>query len=158
MAERTLSDRGVEYDNTKLWFDGLIHKIRTDYFMISEGVAPEELSEMYNAFMEGDEKKINELARNESSQFFIKSIIKVYIAEFKKLTQKPQKLAAHLTDAKILLWAEIKDDDWETEKELYLLEGKVNSLFHQYGYHVDTFIVESSDVLEIPRQYQILYE
>ena len=46
----------------------------------------------------------------------------------------------------------------ETEKELYLLEGKVNSLFHQYGYHVDTFIVESSDALEIPRQYQVLYE
>ena len=147
----------IDYDDIKLWFDGLIHSIRTD-LMLSTGVAPKDLTEVYEIFISGDQKKIQELSRNESTRFFIKSIIQVYIAEFKKIESKPLRLAAHLTNAKILLWAEIDDDDWMTEKELYLVEAKVNSLFQKYGFHVDTFIVEKSDQMDIPVQYQILYE
>lgn len=153
-----ITHKGIEYDNIKLWFEGLIHRIKTDYFMISEGVAPGNLSELYELFIRGDEKKIHDYARKESSQFFIKSIIQLYVTEFSNLKKKPQKLAVHLTDAKILFWAEIGDDDWATEKALYLVESKVNNLFQHYGYHVDTFIVEESDKLAIPGHYQILFE
>ena len=58
-------------DDIKLWFDGLIQQIRTDYLMISEKFAPSEVTEVYNMLMEGDERKIHEYRRNESLHFFL---------------------------------------------------------------------------------------
>jgi len=156
MTEKTIVQQ-AEYDDINLWFDGLIQKIRTDYLMISEEVAPSDVTEVYNLLMEGDERKIHEYGRTESTRFFIKSIIHTYFQGFLKLEKKPERLAIHLTNAKILLWAEIVDDEWDVERNLYLLESKVNSGFQQYGFHIDTFIVEKSDERDVPEHYQQLY-
>ena len=49
-----------------------------------------------------------------------------------------------------MVWAEITDDDEDTENALLLTEAKVNAAYPNKGIHVSTFIVEERYGYPVP--------
>ena len=47
----------------------------------------------------------------------------------------------------------IDNDDDELEKQLILVEAKVNAKYHSFGYDLTSMIVEKSDDLPLPSHY-----
>jgi len=65
----------------------------------------------------------------------------------------PQKLAFDFSDAKILVWAQIKTEDVSTEDALILSEAEANSKYSDNGFYISSTIVEECDNLPIPSHY-----
>lgn len=111
---------------------------------------------MYDTLIFGKETEIYNAGRVQSSMYFVKRMLKEYFDSIKDYSSKPLKLALELSDAKILVWAEIADDDEAAEDALILSEAKANGKFGEYGFHISSTIVEKSDSLPIPSQYQLV--
>lgn len=135
------------------WFEEMISSLRIDQLLMQTDTIGRDKSEMYKAMIEGDYNKIHDNARNLSSQYFIKNLVGEYIEEIVERRTKLSRLALELMNSKILVWAEIEDDDENAEKSLILSAAKVNNEFHRYGFHISPTIVEKSDRLDIPKHY-----
>jgi len=135
------------------WFDEFIAAIRTHQLQLETNTASQELKKMYDVAMHGSDNDLAVLSKMSANQHFIKKVIVQYLTEVAK--QMPIKLAFDLDDSEVLVWAEIKDDDEETENFLLLSEAKVNSMFHKYGYDLTSTIVETRDKVSIPNHYSI---
>lgn len=142
--------------NVKFWFDELVENIRIDQLLIETDTAPLHKKNFYNTLFTGHESEIAASARVSTSMYFIKNLLLDYVTELKNFKLKPSKIALDLSDAKILVWAEIEDEDEETEDALILAEAKANSKYSDYGFHITSTIVEKSDSMPIPPHYQTL--
>ncbi|MGM0581720.1 MAG: hypothetical protein ACQETL_13625 [Bacteroidota bacterium] len=91
--------------------------------------------------------------RNKSSQYFIEKVVKEFLSELNSRNVTTNQLAFDLSDAKILVWAEIEDFDETSEDGLILSEAKVNSHFSDFGFHISSTIIEKSDNLPVPPHY-----
>ena len=91
--------------------------------------------------------------RNLSSQFFIEELIKEFISELNERKVNTNQLAFDLSDAKVLVWAEIDDFDEKSEDGIILAEAKTNSKFAKYGFHISSTIIEKEDNLSVPPHY-----
>jgi hypothetical protein len=89
-----------------------------------------------------------------SSAFFIKNLIDSYFIELIESNAKPNKIALELSDSKVLLWAEIANNDEPTEDALIMSAAKVNHKFSRYGFHISSTIVDEEDQLNIPKHYK----
>lgn len=147
--------RKDEIDN---WFSQFIDHLKADHFLLSEGVANRQTSNFYNDLIFGDKTAVVANLRKSSTLYFIENIIKDYLKELNLFTQKPRKLALALSDSKILVWAEIEDEDEQTEDALLIAEAKVNGLYYQHGFYLSSTIIEKSDNLQIPQHYQKIKE
>lgn len=136
------------------WFDTLIKQIQTDHYLLKENIASDETKEFYNSFFLGSDIELNANTRKLSSIWFIRNIIIDYLDEIRLSEHLPVKLALGLSDSKILVWSEIRDDDEAGEDILLLAEAKVNSKYHPHGFYINSTIVEESDKLPIPPHYQ----
>ena len=141
-------------EGVKLWFNELVATIRKDELTLETGLASPEKEQMYKTFISGDNNKIFSTARASSSMYFIQSLVVEYINKLRSSDIHPLKLLLDVSDAKVLAWAEIKDDDFEMEKTLLLCEAKINAKYFQYGFNLSTTIVEKSDNLPVPEHYQ----
>jgi hypothetical protein len=86
----------------------------------------------------------------------IKSLVLDYLTRLKTLDRHPEKLALGLSDSKIMIWAEIEDDDEELEDQLLILEAKMNAIYNENGFYVNSTILEKSDRLPVPSHYQTI--
>jgi hypothetical protein len=89
-----------------------------------------------------------------SLAFFVQNLVHSYFLELMERKGVPNRLALDISDSKILVWAEIGDDDESTERALILSAAKANADFSEYGVHISSTIVEERDKLVIPRQYK----
>jgi len=140
------------------WFSSMIDHLRTDHFMLETNIASREKKEFYQAILENDSDKILTQMRRDSSQFFIKAIVFDYLSELKAANKNPIKLALGLSDSKILVWSEIKDDDEEMEDLLLITEAKINGKYHDKGFYINSTIIEASDKMPIPPHYQTIID
>lgn len=138
----------------KKWFENFIDDIKVDKFLIETNVASEPKKRLYTAMSNGDEKFMNSTARTASSMFFIRNLLDVYFDELNERKRMPNTLALSLSDSKILVWAVIEDGDFDTEKALLLSEAKANSKYFSDGFYITSTIIEKSDSLPIPTDYQ----
>lgn len=138
------------------WFGSLVHQLRTHELQLLTGTASEELEKFYDKMMSGDEVGLFHQSREASTKYFVKAILEMYIKELQKREVGVQKLALSTSDERILVWIQIDDDDYETEKKLILSQSRVNSVFHKYGFHIELMIVEECDNLKVPPHYHIL--
>jgi hypothetical protein len=69
------------------------------------------------------------------------------------LKHNPKKLGLELSNSKVLVWAEIYDNDDETEKALILAQAKVNARYSKFGFAISSTIVEECDQLAVPNHY-----
>ncbi|MEP3387733.1 MAG: hypothetical protein ABJO02_06080 [Reichenbachiella sp.] len=135
------------------WFESLISSIKVDQLQIQTNTATEEKSRMYNNFIEGKHSEMFSDMRNISSQYFIEELVKEYISELTTRNVSTSQLAFDLSDAKVLVWAEIEDFDEESEDGLILAEAKTNAKFSNYGFHISSTIIEKGDKLTVPPHY-----
>jgi hypothetical protein len=138
----------------KNWFGNLIEQLQIDKMLLEKGVASEETKNRYDTLIFGKDSEIYALGRMQSSMYFIKGLLKEYFDTLLESNNRPSKLALELSDAKILVWAEVNDDDEEAERNLILSEAKANAKYGDYGFHISSTIVEKSDSLHIPPHYQ----
>lgn len=135
------------------WFESLIHSIKIDQLQLQTNTAAEEKIRMYNNFIEGKYSEVFSDMRYKSSQFFIEELVKKYISELNERKVSTSQLAFDLSDAKVLVWAEIESFDEKSEDGLILAEAKTNALFSNYGFHISSTIIEKSDKLSVPPHY-----
>jgi hypothetical protein len=135
------------------WFGQLIHQIRVDKLQIESGVADLDKSEFYRNAMAGNTSELLKKIRKDASQFFVSEIVTNFLMELSRRKVTPEKLAFALTPSTILAWAEIKDDDAQSEDGILLAEAKINSVAKEFDFSLDTMVVEKSDCLEIPSHY-----
>nr|WP_321485066.1 hypothetical protein [uncultured Draconibacterium sp.] len=148
-------ETGVMSKETKIqnWFDDLVATLRKDQLMIETGVASKDLEKMYQILFNEDYDKLHENLRVQNTHYFIKKLVIDYLTEVRRRGNNPEKLALQLSESKILVWAEIKDDDESTEDSLLLAEAMVNAKYNELGFHLSSTILESSDNYPIPEQF-----
>ncbi len=147
-------------ENLENWFSEFIgqvvHMIKTDQIQLETKTASDQTKEMYSGFIQNDPTPMFKIARGESSKFFISNLVKEFLFELKKDQTKLLKLALSYTNSHVLVWAEIDDNDEVTEDKILICEAKINARYHQYGYSLNTTIIEKSDKIPLPRHYQNL--
>lgn len=156
MKQTTYTD--LEHVKREQWFDDLVADIRKDQVMLETGTASEETQKRYATVMSGNMDQLASDVRASSTIFFIESMVRYYIQQLKKRGKKPLKLALDFSNAKVMVWAEIMDDDEDTEDALLLSEASTNAYFHEHGFHIASTIVEQSDKMTIPPHYQVVVE
>lgn len=145
-----IPDRQTSVD---AFFETIMDNLRIDHLMISHDVASNEKKAFYNDMIFGDESTVVGKMRETSSIFFIGNLVKDFIEELRTYSKIPNKLAMGMSDSKILVWAEVNDGDESTEDAVLLSEAKVNAKYHQYGFFINSTIIEKSDNLDIPPHY-----
>jgi hypothetical protein len=94
------------------------------------------------------------VSKKTSSAFFIKNLVDSYFIELGERKARPNRVALELSNSKVLVWAEIENDDELTEDALILSAAKVNYAFSTFGFHISTTIVEVDDNLNVPKHYK----
>ncbi len=155
METSTQGKDAVKYSE---WFGEIIHQIKTHQLQLETNTANKELEDFYNSLMNGEEIKILHKNRELSTIYFTKKIVELYVEELRKRKISINKLALSTSDERVLVWAQIPDDDFESEKQLILAQSAINAAFHEYGFHIESMIVEDSDGLEVPAQYFAIKE
>ena len=140
----------------KYWFDGLMQDLRSNLRIPEEDRAMKEWEESYQTIFSSDKTTKAQVLRETSSKYLIERIIRYYLLQLRPDITKIRKLALQLTDAKIMAWAEIEDDDTETEDKLCKAEARTNARFSDHGFYLDSIIIEESDKLDIPSQYSVV--
>ena len=135
------------------WFNGFVSQLRQHQAQIKDKTLSQSLTLLYNTLFVGNANELAHLAKKQSQSHFVPTILTKYIDTIQD-SNLPEQLAFAYNDNEILVWAELKDDDWDTEKSLILAEAKVNAEFHKFGYDITTTFVETGDNLPIPNHYQ----
>ena len=97
------------------------------------------------------------VSKKTSSAFFIKNLIDSYFIELGERIARPNRVALELSNSKVLVWAEIENDDELTEDALILSAAKVNYAFSTFGFHISSTIVEVDDKLNVPKHYKEVF-
>ncbi len=139
--------------DTNQWFEDMVSNLKIDQLLMQADLLEKQKKEVYEALISGDQEFMHNYARKSSSAFFIKNLIDSYFIELIERKALPKRLAFELSNAKVLVWAEINNEDERTEDGLILSAAKVNNEFSKYGFHISSTIVEKDDNLEIPNHY-----
>jgi len=154
MVAENLQIRDNQTDNVEQWFDKMVGNLRYDQALFDNDILEKGKREIYSTLISGNQELINHLGRQASSAFFITKIIDNYFKELIKTKSKPNKIALEMSDSKILVWAEINENDEVMEDGLILSQAKTNAEFSKYGFHISSTIVENTDFLDVPKHYK----
>ncbi len=132
-------------------FDQLIGKISEHKAMILDKKAPPDLVHFYNLVRVGTQTELSSHLANAVQQDFLSRIIPAFISEIADIPHN--KIAFDYSNNEILVWVELKDDDWDSEKGFILAAAKINADYHQYNYDITITFVEESDGLDVPNHY-----
>jgi hypothetical protein len=138
--------------NLDTWFSNFMDMVSTYKAMYKDKTMPKDLASLYNTLMVGTQNEVAFQSKNLTQAHFVPTIISKYLELIE--SNFPQQLAFAHNDNEILVWAELKDDDWTTESALILAAAKVNAEFHKFGYDITTTFVEECDNLSIPNHYK----
>lgn len=153
MSESTQNIAIQQSSKQDQWFETMINSIKVDHLQMQTNTASEEKTRIYNNLVEGKHSEMFSDMRNISSQFFIEELVKEYISELNTRNVSTNQLAFELSDAKVLVWAEINDFDEDSEDGLILAEAMTNARFSNFGFHISSTIIEKGDNLPIPPHY-----
>ena len=152
------SPQNIENQTNKAedWFDEMVANLRYDQSLYEIDVLDEGKKKVYNTMMSGNQESMSNMGREFSTTYFVSRIIDEYFKELTKTKSAPNKMALELSHSKILVWAEIDEDDEIMEDALILTEAKINAYFSKYGFYISSTIVESSDGLKVPEHYKTI--
>jgi hypothetical protein len=135
------------------WFESFIESVSLDKFMMDNKIASKETDSFYRNII-FNKPEAHRQARKLSTIYFLENILKDYLNELSNFGRLPKKLALDFSEAKILVWAEILDDDEDTEDSLILSEARANSKYSGDGFYISSTIVEQGDKLPVPPHYK----
>jgi hypothetical protein len=151
--KKSVQTSGFLSDKEKAWFNALIQNIVFDRDMMDKGVAPKEKYDMYKSAAAGDADAVIKMSREQTTKYIVTQVLNKYTQELINKNALPLKLAFDYSASSVLVWAEIKADDWELEKKLILAEANVNAEFDEIGFHITSTIIEDYDQLAVPPHY-----
>lgn len=135
------------------WFDEFIAAVRTHQLQLETETAPQELKQVYQTLMSGNEDTMASLSKALANKHFIKKLVLEYLLAIR--AQMPIKLAFDMDDSEVLIWAEVENGNEDKENFLLMAEAQVNAKYHKFGYDLTSTIVENSDHLPIPNHYAV---
>ena len=141
-------------DQMRARFDNFMNHLRVDRMSLETNIATTEKQDFYQRVATANDTDLALTSRIQSSRHFLSRLILEYIAELKQRLVEPRQLAMDFSDASVLVWAEIEDDDELMEDQLRLAQAKINAHYSQYGFYLSSTIVETSDCMGIPSHYQ----
>ena len=148
--QKTISQGNYKYQT---WFDDLVSTLRAHQVQLETDTATDQLKSLYDGLMNDSFDELFKRNKEFIQKHFVSKIIVDYLKLIKDNT--PSKLAFDFNDSEVLVWAEINDDKEYLEKNLILAEAKINSIYHEFGFDMESTIVGSNDNLEIPSHYKI---
>ena len=147
----TAADQEVEN-----WFGELFHQLKTHKLMLTTGTAPTDMQAFYQALMQ----KNLVVAATQTKDMYNRTLTSTAVVGFMQAVSqganKPQQLAFSAVDSALLVWAIVRDDDEEAERNVYLAEAEVNSQLRMTGFRINSTVVEESDKFAIPAHYQVI--
>lgn len=141
-------------NNATKWFDDMVVNLRFDEQLYQNDILDPKKKNFYDQMMSGNAEAMSIMARDMSNTYFISNLLNDYIAELVLTKKTPKKLGLELSNSKILVWAEIYNDDEATENALILSQAKLNSIYSKFGFHISSTIVEECDNLDLPNHYK----
>lgn len=147
--KETTSAQGMED-----WFNEFLAQISADKLMLETNTATSHKVHLYNTMINGSERDLVKLTRSTTTMYYLKSLLVDYFQLLGECESQPIHLALDLSDSKILVWAEIEDENTRAEDNLFLTEAKVNAKYAECGFYISSTIVEKSDLAAIPPHYK----
>lgn len=148
---------GIEMSD---WFDKLLetinNEVRFDQFTLEENIASNSKQKFYSNLMSGNVDELLTNTRKETSKVLIQKMLLEFLSEINRRKISLSKLAFDLSDSKILVWAEVAEDDRKSMNEIFLAEAAVNHTYYEKGFHVSSTVVEDEDKIEVPPHYKTL--
>ena len=139
------------------WFDDLVSTLRAHELELETDTASKPVRELYDRLIFGNASETFYATKATSAQYFVSRIILDY-AKIALDLIGVNRLAFDHNDSEVLVWAEIPDDRDDLEKALIMAEAKINAKYHEFGFDMNTTIVEESDSLSTPNHYRIVAE
>lgn len=145
-----------EFADMDRWFFGKIATLRMHQQQLKNGNAPAGMKEAYDEMIEvaDDYTQLFALHEKMAKKRFILEMLTAYIESGISESEAISKLAFALEDKNLLVWAEIEDDNEKVEFELFSLAGKINAEFFEYGFQVQTTVVESYEKIALPKNFR----
>lgn len=126
--------------------------------MLQTGVTSKENYNFLKSIMNRDEDAMHNYVKQTSSKHFIGKVLVDFFSELieRKITPEDINLAMALSDSKVLIWAELCDNDEAMEDALLLIEDKINAKYYGYGFSINVTTVEKSDHLTPPANFNFI--
>lgn len=150
MQDAVSSPQNKEIDE---WFDQFIASLRVDQLELQTDTAGHNKKEVYHHLIEGNGIQLISDFVVKSTQLFVFDMVNDFIKEIMSRSVKWTKLAFDLSDKKVLVWAEVEDDDESSEDGIILAQAKTNYHFQGHGFSISTTIVEEGDHASVPSHY-----
>ncbi len=135
------------------WFDDFIATLRAHQVQLETNTAQSELKKFYEKLLTSNDNELAHLGKATAQKHFIPRIIYDYVKLVSDAT--PVKLAFDYNDSEVLVWAEVGKGDDELEKKLLKAEAIINSKYHDFGFDMETTVVEAGDQLPVPNHYKL---
>lgn len=136
------------------WFSDMFHALQTDKLLLETNTASEEKRALYAAMMGDDIITASILAKESFNRVLTKKALFGFVVHLANSGCKPAKLAFNIADSSLLVWAVVADDDFATEKAIYLAQSAVNTDLIKADYRISATVVDESDDLPIPAHYK----
>jgi hypothetical protein len=141
-----------ETSKLEAWFDDFIATLKSHQVQLETSTASAELKHFYETLFGGNPDDIAKMNKQLIQQHFVRRIVVDYLDFLKG--NEPLRLAFDFNDSEVLVWAEIENDSWVKERALLKAESFVNAKYHNYGFDMETTIVEANDLQSIPNHYR----
>lgn len=137
--------------------ESVIGQLNVDRLMLESNIASENTKAFYHGLVTGDPRETYSKVRNDLGSKFIGEMIQKYLMALIEFKQWPVSLSVAVSNGnRLYVWAVIEDENDDLERALILAEAKANSEYYHFGFTMKSTIVEVSDELPIPAQYQTL--
>ena len=150
---------GMSSQESAAFFDEirqlLTHQVRTDELLLATNTAPPATARFYQDLRDKNFRAMTATSRAATTWYFIKELLVDYLVALQQHPTPPRTLAVDFSDSKVHFWAEIADDDFLAKRALLRAQAKVNAVYHPYGFHVASMIVEAGDHLPVPAHYHV---
>jgi hypothetical protein len=148
-------------NSTKLgnpWFDEFIGELRSHEIQLETNTAPQGMVELYQTLFAGDAFSIIQLTRESSTIFYVKHIVIEFLKGISENKADILSLSLNYSDSNVRMWCVIRDNDVENENILFRNEAKINAKYYQYGFHLSLTIVEESDKIPVPVNFENFFK
>lgn len=156
MENKTIKVDTDKNDVVGVFLEQMLNQVVTDTMMHDIKALPNDTHKLYNDLATGNIEHALELSKDAYFMHVYQKLISDYFSKLSFSETKPNQLAVCLSHSKLLIWAEISDDDEKLENQLILLQAEMNVKYEKNGLIVKTTIVEESDNFEIPNHYSMV--
>jgi hypothetical protein len=139
------------------FFDQMIDSFEKEKASYIIGNMSPEKESFWKRFSKGDNFEMATYANLMSSKTILSSLVDEFFHSLESYDlEAPIKLAVHFSNRQMLVWVVLPDDREDMEFKFYGIEADVNRKFRQYGFTVNTTILEESDGAKTPPQYKVI--